>query len=251
MALAVIILGVPTLLVGLLYPSRLVVAACALSWARVVLLCSGVRLTVQGKEHVSDGVPRFFMGNHQSALDIPILMAALRGDVRFMAKNTLFRIPIFGWVMMRYGFVPIRRDNARITLRALERMLTKLRRKPVSFAVFPEGTRSRDGRLQTFRRGTMKIAQRSGLDVVPFSIDGSLAVQHRDHLLRTTPGPVRLVFGAPIPAAKVADMSAIELQRRIVETVAHQLGLPAASSMSADLSDAHADDLPLVAAEKT
>jgi 1-acyl-sn-glycerol-3-phosphate acyltransferase len=251
MTLIVIFLGIPTLLIGLVYPARPVVAACSLIWARTILICSGVRLTVEGKEHLFDGIPRFFMGNHQSALDVPILMAALNGDVRFLAKNTLFRIPIFGWVMFRYGYVPIHRGNARITLRMLEDMLQHLRRKPISFAVFPEGTRSRDGRLLVFRRGTMKIAQRSGLDVVPFSIDGSGAVHHRDHLFRASPGPVKLVFGEPIPAEQVAAMSATELHRHVVETVSRQLGHAVGLSLRAAESDATARDHSLVTSEKT
>lgn len=251
MTLIVIFFGIPTLLIGLVYPARPVVAACSLIWARAILICSGVRLTVEGKEHLFDGIPRFFMGNHQSALDIPILMAALNGDVRFLAKNTLFRIPIFGWVMFRYGYVPIHRGNARITLRTLEEMLRHLRRKPISFAVFPEGTRSRDGRLLVFRRGTMKIAQRSGLDVVPFSIDGSVAVHHRDHLFRATPGPVKLVFGEPIPAERISAMSAAKLHRQVVETVSRQLGHPVELSLGADQSDATAPDHSLVTSEKT
>ncbi len=251
MSIMVVAVGVPTLLVGLVYPARWMFALCSLSWAQVVLRCAGVRLTVEGQEAISDGMPRFYMGNHQSSLDIPIVIAGLRGDVRFMAKNTLFRIPIFGWVMYRYGFVPIHRGNARTTLGALEEMLKRLKHRPVSFAVYPEGTRSRDGRLLTFRRGTMKIAQRSGLDVVPFSIDGSVAVHHRDRLLRATPGPVRLVFGEPIPSAEVSAMSATQLHRRVVDFVSRQLGLPVEWSDSPDEVDAMADDFSLATTESS
>jgi len=96
MSLVVLVLGTIALLVGLVYPSRRIIAFAAVAWSRVVLSLAGVRLTIVGKEQVADRVPRFFMGNHQSALDIPILLFALDGHARFMAKNTLFRIPIFG-----------------------------------------------------------------------------------------------------------------------------------------------------------
>ncbi len=234
MSLVVVFVGGFALVVGLVYPSRRLVAICSLIWARVVLYCSGTQLTVVGKEMVVGGSPRFYMGNHQSALDIPILVAALGGDVRFLAKNTLFYIPIFGWAMSRYGYVPVHRGDARTTHRCLEVMLRRLRRNPVSFAVFPEGTRSRDGRLLTFRRGTMKIAQRSGFDVVPFSIEGSAAVHHRDRLLRAVPGPVTLVFGQAIPAAEIVEMSSAELQRRVVAMVAGQMGLPVEPPLTQD-----------------
>lgn len=224
MSLVVMVLGTIALLVGLVYPSRRVIAFAAVVWSRVVLSLAGVRLTIEGKELVGDRVARFYMGNHQSALDIPILLMALDGHVRFMAKDTLFRIPVFGWVLLRYGYAPINRSNPRVTLRTIERMLERLHRDPISIAVFPEGTRSSDGRLLTFRRGTMKVGQRSGLPVVPFSIEGSLAVHNRERFA-ANPGPVKLIFGVPIPAEEVAAMSTPELHDRVKATIARQLGL--------------------------
>ncbi len=223
MSLVVLVLSIPLLLIGLVYPWRALANWGSVVWARVTLFFAGVSLRIEGREQVSDDTPRFYMGNHQSSLDIPILILALGGRTRFMAKDTLFRIPLFGWVLWQYGFAPIDRSNARTTLRSLERMLARVRRDPISLAVFPEGTRSRDGKLLTFRRGTMKIAQRSGLPVVPFSIDGSIAVHHRDHFA-AHPGPVRLVFAQAIPAEEVGAMTTDELHDRVKSTIARQLG---------------------------
>jgi len=223
MSLVVLVLGTAAFLIGLVYPSRRVVAFAAVVWSRVILFLTGVRLTIEGNELVTDRVPRFFMGNHQSALDIPILLVALDGHVRFMAKDTLFRIPVFGWVIRRYGYAPIDRSSPRVTFRTIERMLERLHRDPISIAVFPEGTRSSDGRLLTFRRGTMKVGQRSGLPIVPFTIDGSLAVYNREHFA-ANPGPVKLIFAEPIPADEVAAMSTTELHDRVKAIIARQLG---------------------------
>lgn len=223
MSLVVLVLGTAALLIGLIYPSRRVIAFASLVWSRVILFLAGVRLTIEGKERVADGIPRFFMGNHQSALDIPILLYALDGHVRFMAKDTLFRIPVFGWVLLRYGYAPIDRSSPRVTLRTLGRMLERLRRSPISLAVFPEGTRSSHGGLLTFRRGTMKVGQRSGLPIVPFSIEGSLAVYNRERFA-ANPGPVKLIFAEPIPPEEVAAMSTTELHDRVKAIVARQLG---------------------------
>src|SRR3990172_4995341 len=112
MSLVVVVLGTALLLIGMVYPSRRLIAFATIAWSRVILSLAGVRLTIEGKELVPDRAPRFYMGNHQSALDIPILLLALDGHVRFMAKNTLFRIPVFGWVLLRYGYAPIDRSNA-------------------------------------------------------------------------------------------------------------------------------------------
>jgi 1-acyl-sn-glycerol-3-phosphate acyltransferase len=232
--LVVIILATPLFFAGLVYPSRRFMAWVARVWARLMLAISGVRLTIEGTERLIPGQSYFFVGNHQSALDIPIIIYALRGDVRFLAKESLFHIPIFGWVLARYGFVPIDRSDARKSRLRLQSMVQRVRRSPISFAVFPEGTRSRDGRLLAFRKGALKICIRSGMPVVPFSIDGALYVHHRDDFFRAKPGPVRLVFGNPISSEEGALRSPTELHDHVRTVIAGQLGqiVPPESAVS-------------------
>jgi|CXWL01.1.fsa_nt_gi 1-acyl-sn-glycerol-3-phosphate acyltransferase len=222
----VIVLGGLALIVGLVHPSRRLMNGCSLAWSRAVLFCAGVQLTIKGREKAADSMPAFFLGNHQSDLDIPIIIYALGGRVRFMAKDSLFRIPLFGWVIRRYGFVPIDRGNVRRTMHTLQHMIAVMHRNPISMTAFPEGTRSRDGRLLSFRRGTMKIVQQVGLPVVPFAIDGSILVHHSNRLLRAKPGPVTLAFAEPIPADRVVAMSQDELYERVVSAVAGAMGQP-------------------------
>ena len=217
-----IALGIPLLLVGLVYPWRWLLARCGELWARAMLAIGGVRLTVVGSEHRAGSEPRFFMANHQSALDIPIILVTAGGDALFFSKGALLRIPVFGWILWRYGFVSIHGTSKRKTLRALEAMLQRLKRRPRSVAVFPEGTRTRDGRLLPFRKGTMKIAIRAGLAVVPIAIDGSFRVNHRDEF-RLRPGPVRVTFTEPIPACEVVSMTATELHDRVKGAIAQEL----------------------------
>ncbi len=260
----VVVLVIPLLLIGLVYPSRRLAGFVSLIWARAMLLICGVRLTIvrhaqgaalQGSEaeeresshsggqalpcdrrrprtleahatktpQIVDHSSTLLIGNHQSALDIPILVVALRGRVRFMAKSNLFHIPVFGWALWRYGYVPIHRTQPRRTRERLQRMFGELGRKPISFVLFPEGTRSSDGRLLPFRKGAMKICQRGGLPVVPFCIDGSVAVCPRNQL-RVHPGPVRLTFFREIPVPEVASMSTAELHDRVRESIAEGLG---------------------------
>ena len=216
---------------GLIHPTRRSWAFAARWWARSLLVPAGVRLEVSGREHVTDGAPRVFVGNHQSALDIPILMQALGGDIRFMAKKSLFRIPLFGWALSANRFIPIDRSSARTVTRRLDRALEELRRDPVSIALFPEGTRSPDGRLLPFRRGAMKICRRSEMGVVPFTIDGAVNVLCRTGY-RVTPGTVRLVFARPIPAEEVAAMTPAQLHDRIRSTIARELDSSSHRSVS-------------------
>lgn len=216
-------LGITLLVVGVVHPSRSLCAFAQLLLSRLILSTSGVRMTVEGTEAIPTGESVFFAGNHQSALDIPIISIALRGRVRFLAKRSLFRIPVFGWALWRYGHVAIDRTRPRATAARLDRMLEELARRPISFVVFPEGTRSRNGVLLPFRKGTMKICQRAGLAIVPFSIDGSGKVC-RPNELRVRPGAIRIRFGTPIPADRVKTMAADELHDCLRARIAEGLG---------------------------
>jgi len=222
MSILVFVFSVPLLISGFIRPSRRLFAFFSNLWAGAVLNLSGVNLKVVGVGHIADRQPRFYVANHQSALDIPILLRVLGGDVRFLAKKALFRIPMFGWVLTRYGYAPIDRENARRALRSVERMLCILSEHPTSVAVFPEGTRSRDGKLLPFRRGTMKICQQSGLAVVPVTIDGSIRVHHRDHF-RAMPGSVTVIIHEPISANDVRSLSSTELTNRVVQAIQQRL----------------------------
>lgn len=241
-ALVVVTAGGILFLIGLIYPFHFVYELAARLWSWVILRLAGVRLTIEGREQVVGGEARYYVGNHQSGLDIPILITALRGNVRFLAKNSLFRIPVMGWIMARYGFVSVDRKRPRTTLERVNRALRRSRKNPVSLAVFPEGTRSRDGRLLPFRRGALRIGRRSGLPIVPFSINGSMAVNHPDEM-RAIPGPVRLTFSQVIPAKEVAAMSHTELHDRIRTAIVRGLERP--------LTAPQAGDVPVVVAEGT
>ncbi|UCE60352.1 MAG: 1-acyl-sn-glycerol-3-phosphate acyltransferase [Phycisphaerales bacterium] len=220
-ALIVLLVSIPGLIIGLVYPARWVADWSSFLWSRAILWVSSVALLIEGSEHICRGPePAFYVGNHQSALDIPMLVVALRGRVRFLAKKSLFRIPVFGWLLSLYSYVPIDRANPRKTLKSLERMLELVEQRSVSPVVFPEGTRSPDGRLLPFRKGAMKICQRAGLTIVPFAIHGSGAV-HRTGEFRIRPGEIRVSFSEPIPADDVKAMSSSDLHDRVRASIEH------------------------------
>jgi len=211
------------MILGLFFRSRRVMAWVARNWSRSMLIPSGAKLIFEGRDRLDPDQSYFLVGNHQSALDIPILMMAFDGDIRFMAKDSLFRIPILGRVMHQYGYIPIDRKSARTTIRALQAALARMKDDPISFAVFPEGTRTTDGRLLPFRKGAMKIALLSGMPIVPFTIDGAWRVNNRARMA-VVPGPIRVVFHEPIPVEVLATMDSAELQGRVAETIARELG---------------------------
>lgn len=225
-AFVLLLLGPGILVLGLLGMGERYGSWASYVWSRAILGCTGTRLRLEGGQKIPRGTPCFFVGNHQSALDIPILIVCLASRIRFLAKESLFRIPVFGWTLTAAGHVPIARHRPREARQRLERMLSHVRNRPISLVVFPEGTRSPNGRLLPFRKGTMKICQRAGLTIVPFTIDGSLAV-HKRGSLKVNPGTVVVRFADPIPPEEAAEMSTGQLHERVYAAVAAGMAAPA------------------------
>ncbi len=205
--------GIPSLTIGLFLPSRWCYDICYHTWAKGIAAAAGVRVTVEGKEHLRAGENYFFVGNHQSAMDIPVLASVIGGRMRFTAKRSLFNIPMLGWMMYRYGFVPIDRDNARKAKQSIDRMIERLNRDPVPFLAFPEGTRSEDHSVKPFKNGAMKICQRAAMPIVCFAITGTLEI-HRRGVFRINPGRVQVSFAPPITPDEANESSAAELALR-------------------------------------
>lgn len=170
-------------------------------WSGGLVSVAGIHVQVL-RAPPGDAQSCLFFSNHQSALDIPILLVAClpTHDVRFMAKESLFRIPIFGWGMRLSGFIPIRRESARHSSQILQEMIGAQGPSGRSYIIFPEGTRSPDGRLQAFRKGAIGLALRLNLPVVPVTlIDACRANPKGKYLVR--PGTVRVVFHEPLRVA--------------------------------------------------
>lgn len=239
-------IGIPVCLIGLVYPSRRVYAWSATLWANTMLAICGVRLKVEGAEFLQGDNAKFFVGNHQSILDVPILISVLGGRFRFLSLDRLFQIPIAGWVMSAYGHVPIDQNRPRVALARLTKMVEAIHRRPISMAVFLEGTRSIDGKLLPFRKGTMKICQRAGLMIVPFTIDGSVQVCRRNQM-GVQPGEVRLRFSQPLSVEEVAAMTPGQIHDYVRERIA--AGLRPAADTEAECIGAMQGAMQPAAAE--
>jgi 1-acyl-sn-glycerol-3-phosphate acyltransferase len=180
--------------------------------ARTLEWMLGVRVTITGREHVAAGGPFVYAPNHQSHLDILALLGHLPGAVRFAAKQELWRHPVVGAVMDSLGMVPIDRENSTEAIAALNRV----RDEGQSFVVFPEGGRSRDGRLRDFKKGGFVLAIRLGLPVVPVVCRGTRRLMPRGSRLTVIPGEVEIVIERPIPTTglRFEDRDALAAQAR-------------------------------------
>jgi 1-acyl-sn-glycerol-3-phosphate acyltransferase len=187
---------------------------CARTWSRMILWTSRVRLRVAGAENVQPGVPYVLCVNHQSHMDIPIILAALPFQFRFAAKKQLFRYPFLGWHLRRSGHVPIDRENPHAAVKSLREAAEGIKQgTPV--VIFPEGGTSQDGAIKPFKGGGFMLATRSDADAIPITIRGSREVlMPKTYYVRG--GSVDVVVGRPISSA---GLSPTELANRVREEV--------------------------------
>ncbi len=165
-------------------------------WLRGILLVSGVKIEARGLEHLRRHASYVFAANHRSQFDIPVLAVVLPYQIRWLAKESLFRIPLFGWALKAIGYIPVNRENPRKGLRSLEAAAQKVR-EGFSVVIFPEGTRSPDGRLLPFKTGGFVLAIKSGRPVVPVALCGTEKIMPRGKLY-VRPGTVRVKILPPV-----------------------------------------------------
>lgn len=173
-------------------------------FAIVILFVLGVKVTVRGREFLDKDEAYIFVTNHQSYVDIPVLMHAIPNRIRFVYKKQLSKIPIFGWGMYLSGYVPIDRTNVRTALVSLREAAEKVK-KGTSIVIFPEGTRSLDGTLGDFKKGMFVLADEAKVSIVPGTIDGTYKILPRDKF-RLRSGHVTVTFDKPMPYTKDGNM---------------------------------------------
>lgn len=166
-------------------------------WGFIQLKAVGVKVKIKGREKIDIRRPYVYMPNHQSWFDIFILLAYLPGQFRWLAKEELYRIPILGLAMRQIGYIPIDRSSMPKSIQSLKKAAEKIK-EGTSVVIFPEGTRSFDGRLLPFKKGGFMLAIQSGQPIVPISISGSYRVLPKGRWL-VKPGTVTLTIHDPIP----------------------------------------------------
>jgi 1-acyl-sn-glycerol-3-phosphate acyltransferase len=165
-------------------------------WGRTLLRLGHIPVEVQGLEHLTPGQPYVFAANHRSAFDIYVLISVLPGRLMFVAKKSLFQIPIFGQALIRMGSIPLDRDNLKQAIKSLDRAAARVR-DGGSMIIFPEGTRVNSPELVPFKKGVFIMAAKASQPIVPVSLSGTRFIQPRG-TLQVRSGPVRVVISPPI-----------------------------------------------------
>jgi len=223
-AAATLFFGVLSLVAGALDRSGRVCHALARAWARLLLWGLGVTVSVAGQEAVPRGAV-VFAANHGSALDVLILFGHLPANFRFIHKRSLYWIPFVGWPLWLAGHIGIDRASPFRARRSLERAAERVH-AGTSVVVFPEGTRSPDGTVRVFKRGSFVLAIEAGVPVVPVSLAGVKAVVPRG-LATLRPGTVRLRIHPAVPTEGRATDAAEALADEVRRVVASGLGTAA------------------------
>jgi 1-acyl-sn-glycerol-3-phosphate acyltransferase len=166
--------------------------------ALVNMVClTAFRARVRGRERIPARGGVLIVANHQSFLDIPLVAVAARRHVAFVARDSLARVAWLGFVMRRCGAILVRRERA--DRRALEDMVAHLAAGD-AVAIFPEGTRTRDGRVAPFRGGFQLVARRAGVPILPAGIQGTYHAWPRSRKLPRL-RRICLSFGEPVDPA--------------------------------------------------
>ncbi|HEV8577545.1 MAG TPA: lysophospholipid acyltransferase family protein [Thermoanaerobaculia bacterium] len=217
------ILGALTVLVGWIPPRGRWAFGVMRIWSNGLLAAAMVRVEVHYAPELEPGKSYVFLCNHRSLFDIPVLLATSPGQVRMVAKRSLFLIPLFGWGLTAGRFIPVDRADRSTAGRTFAQAAERLR-EGTSILMFPEGTRGLTDVLLPFQRGGFLLALKSGLPIVPVGIRGTRAIQRKGSFA-IRPGTAVVSYGAPIDPAVYGLRRKAELTHEVRARIAELAGL--------------------------
>jgi len=220
LGLYALLLGPPLIVYSLITRSSELIYWTSARWVVFLTRMVGVRVRAEGVENVPAGVC-LFAANHTSNMDLPAAMKALPRRLAFLAKKSLFQIPLVGLAFRIANFIPVDRENREAALASVERAVQFIKTGS-SFLVFPEGTRSPDGRLGRFKKGSFAMAIETGVPIVPVAFIGAHRVMAKQSLA-IHPGEILVRFGEPIATAEISLQGRAELARRVHDAIARLL----------------------------
>ena len=165
-------------------------------WGKTLSFIFNVKLVVKGKHNLYNG-NYIFASNHASLIDIPLLFIAVNRYTVFIAKNELSNIPIFKSILDRAGFIFVDRKNTNSAVKSMNNLMDDIEKTPRSVAIFPEGTRTRDGELLPFKKGAAIFAINTNIPIIPVAISGTYRWSKKK-LFDISQSMITFEFGEPI-----------------------------------------------------
>lgn len=195
--------------------TRRIVHQISVCWARGIIAWNPLwKLVVTGRENIQKGKNYIIVANHQSLLDILAVTAALPLNFKFLAKKELFYIPFMGWAMAMAGYVPVDRASHESGKKAV-RKIGGLLKKGLSVLLFPEGTRSPDGKIHAFKMGAFKIAHEHDLEILPVVIDGTGTALPKKSLFLRRRSLFVVSIGKPVSLQKLGDLPLEAIKEKV------------------------------------
>lgn len=209
-------IGVSATIVGLLiaipalvFRARFIPTALSFLWGRLLFILNGRIVHVTGREYLKKGKAYLVVANHASYFDIPAIITVIP-DIIWVGREKLFRVPVFGYFLKQWGSIPIdtksvMRSGDAITAATGQALQAR------SVAIFPEGTRSPDGKLQPFKRGFVRILRNSDLDVLPITLNGFYTLCPKDRWVLNPAKKLEITIHPPIPRAELLGKEDTEI----------------------------------------
>ena len=189
-------------------------------WSKILIFFSGVKIKIIGLENLKKDKNYIFASNHESNFDIPLIFSSINLHLVSIAKKELKKIPIFGWAMKSGQHIFIDRFNKIEALNSLKLAKNSIIKNPRSIIIFPEGTRSFDGKIKQFKKGGLSIAFDLEMDVVPIAVCGTRNVLKRGSIF-IKPCPIQLRIGKPVNINQWKNKKKIDfanyVQKKVVE----------------------------------
>jgi 1-acyl-sn-glycerol-3-phosphate acyltransferase len=184
----------------------------------------GLKIKISGRDMIDRETPYVFMSNHLSFLDGPLLFLLIPQSIRIILKKSIFRLPVVGQGMRFVGFVPVDRRHIRGGKKSIDQAAGLMRERGYSYLLFPEGTRTRDGRTQAFKRGGFFLALESGAAIAPVTLIGTYELMPRGTIFARR-GKVDVLFHPPVPTKGYDQNNMHTLIDKVRDTIIS--GLPA------------------------
>jgi len=183
-------------------------------WARWIIWASGSTVQLYGLEHIAPGRPQIITANHVSWFDVLAFAAYIPKRYRFIAKQELKRIPLWGRAWQAIGHIAIDRSDTQSAIESLDRAALLVRADNSCIIIFPEGTRSNSDEMLPFKKGAFVLALHTGLELVPTGVSGTRAIMPK-HSWRVSPGRIIVRFGRPVTTTEYGEDDRDSIMARV------------------------------------
>lgn len=197
------------------------IESVAYNWSKYTInKALEMNVTIVGAENVLDEAC-LFVGNHTSILDCPLLVVAAKRCIGFIAKEELIKAPFMGYWIRESKCVPINRENVREAIKSINQGIANLK-EGHSMAIFPEGTRSKNGKIGEFKKGSLKLATKSKVPIIPVAMDRADRAFEIDRKFKTI--DITVTFGKPIYTDNLTKEEEKGLTEQVRTVIANALG---------------------------